>query len=201
LKEIDRTQNPIGKSQIMNSPYLLEKTDFTREELQNFHVSELQKILNQLNLSSIGKKHELVERLYRFWRDLHSSSGDGAELRVPATSTLRCTFSDYPDPIQLRTKLLMYGPLSAFLLDPERNLCFVGFKSQRDAAAFCGVLSDFGFSDPHFMLDIDLERRSRELQLLGDGCQIHNAAQKTFRKTQTEPKLYWCPGPQAEEDE
>lgn len=190
----------------MSWSYLLASDNLTREQLRKFNVSELQGILNQLNLVSTGKKHELVERLFQFWKQINQGSTDEPQNETQGdqqnpTAAIRFSFTQFPDIIPFRAKLESYGPLIAMLLDPEESKCYVIYRSQEDTQRLYDDIIKLGFGEPHFILESEVEKKSKEFQLLPDNAQLHNAAQKTFRKTVCEPKLYWCHRNQSDDEE
>jgi hypothetical protein len=187
----------------MSFSYLLESDNLTRDQLRKYNVSELQGILSQLNLDSNGKKHELVDRLYQFWLSIQSpasAAAPAAEPKLQLTCCVKCQFTEDPDFFVLRTKLETYGQTSGVLFDPDESLCYVSYKKSESVQGVLRDAAELGFSDARCVAESELEKRSRELELIADNMQLHNVSQKRFRRTQTEPKIFWCYAPDVDED-
>jgi hypothetical protein len=66
--------------------------------LHKHNVTDLQAMITQLNLSSAGNKHEIVDRPFQFWLNLqnpgvgHVPLGD---LTVGPTSSVRCQLPEH----------------------------------------------------------------------------------------------------------
>jgi hypothetical protein len=71
---------------------LLGWESLSRDQLRKHNVTGLQATLTQLNLSSTGNKHELVDRLFQFWLDLQNPDTGHvplSDLTVGPTSSAR----------------------------------------------------------------------------------------------------------------
>lgn len=179
----------------MSWSYLLESENLTREQLRKCNVSELQSILNQLSLPSNGKKHELVERLYQFWQSIQTPASNTNKPieHVNPTTSLSFTLPLISDIVKFRAKLEMFGPILTMLFDPSENTCYVSFRTLESAEQLYDNCQDLDIENATYIPDNEIEKKSKQLQLLAENMQPHNTIQKTFRKTNFEPRLFWCP--------
>lgn len=179
----------------MSWSYLLESENLTREQLRKCNVSELQSILNQLSLPSTGKKHELVERLFQFWQSIQTPASSASKPieHINPTNSLSFTLPLITDIVQFRAKLEMFGPILAMLFDPSENVCYVSFRSLESAEQLYDNYQELDIENATYIPDNEIEKKSKQLQLLVENMQSHNVIQKTFRKTNFEPRLFWCP--------
>jgi hypothetical protein len=188
----------------MSFSYLLESDNLNRDQLRKYNVSELQGILGQLNLDTNGKKHELVDRLFQFWVSIQTPAAatpPPPEVRFPVTCCVRFGLQSFPDCLELRAKLETYGHIASMLVDPSELFCLVCYRKPESSQKLLSDAPELGFLDAKCVRENDIEKKSKELELIGDGFQLHNFSQKRFRKTQTEPRLYWCSAPRREEPE
>jgi hypothetical protein len=187
----------------MSCNYLLGCDNLTRDQLRKYNVTELQGILTELNLPAVGKKHELVDRFYQFWLGLQkpgTAGGPPPQVTVGPTSTVKFVLVSFPEVHFLRARLELFGHISAMLVDPANMACFVTYRNHESAQKLVAASEELGFRDAQFVLEGDLEKRSRELELLPETAQLHNTAHKMFRRTTTEPRIYWAPAPQPADD-
>lgn len=172
----------------MSWNYLLESDNVTREQLRKFNVNELQGVLKQLNLSPQGKKHELVERLFQF----------AAGIQAPAagyTSAIRFELEEIPNYTELKAVLETFGTIIAFLVDPVEKECMVSYRSIDSAQNLHDKgEEEYGFLNASYILESELEKKAKQMEMMDESSQIANAAMKSFKKTQTEPKIFWLPG-------
>jgi Rad3-related DNA helicase len=113
------------------------------------------------------------------------------------TSSVRFRLPDPLDISNLRIRLEQIGQIAAMLVDPEDGSCIVTFTSHETAQRLVDQGRDFGIDDVKFTSDADIERRSRELDILPEHTQIANVVQKRFRKTVAEPRIFWVPAADA----
>ncbi|OHT11068.1 SAP domain containing protein [Tritrichomonas foetus] len=185
----------------MSWSYLLESDNLTREQLRKYNVSELQGILTQLNLASNGKKHELVERLFQFWQSIQTPAPGNPKPAEHVTPTSSVKFA--PPPIanitEFRAKIEIFGPIVMMLFDPSENSFYVTFRSQESAESLMDGLKEIGGEEQIFIPDSEVEKHAKQMQLLAENLQPHNAIQKTFRKTNFEPRIFWRPNIDADD--
>ena len=186
----------------MSWSYLLEGDNLTSEQLRKYNVSELQAALEQLNLESTGKKHELVERLFQFWLEIQSPTSGASPKsgpRVSPTTVVKFKLTEIPDYLDLRAELEVYGCLTAFLVDPENSCYFAAYKAAESARKLFEDADQRKLVDPEYVLEGDFEKRAREMKLMTENAQISNAIQRAFKRTHTEPRLFWRPKIQNDE--
>lgn len=187
----------------MSWSYLLEGDKLTREQLRKYNVSELQSALEQLNLESTGKKHELVERFFHFWEGLQtpaSTTSTTGGSRPSPTTVVKFKLATVPNYMDLRSLLEVYGCLTAFLVDPEGGCYFAAYKAADSARKLFDDAAAMELIDPEYVLEGELEKRAREMKLMTENAQISNAIQKAFKRTHTEPRLFWRPKIQTNDD-
>lgn len=178
----------------MSWSYLLESDNLTREQLRKFNVNELQGVLKQLNLSSQGKKHELVERLFEFASDLQAPSDVHRET---TTSAVKFELNGIPAYAELKSVLDTFGTVIAFLVDPEENVCMVSYRNLDSAQKLHDQgEAKYGFLNATYILESVIEKKAKEMEVLRESLSLATAPMKSFRKTQTEPKIFWMPGNQ-----
>jgi hypothetical protein len=120
-------------------------------------------------------------------------------MAVGPTSSVRFRLPHPLDISDLRIRLEQIGQITAMLVDPKDGACLVTFKSHDTAQRLVEQALEFGIDGAKFAADADLERRSRELDILPDHAQINNVVQKRFRKTVAEPRIYWAPAIDADD--
>lgn len=179
----------------MSCDYVISSDNLTREQLRKYNVSELQVILDQLNLPSNGKKHELVERLYEFWQRIQTSEhqSNNSEENIVARNSLKFNPPPITDFVDFRSKLEIYGPVVAMLYDPSENAIYITFRGVDPAKSIYEHATELSISNISYIEDIDVEKKAKDLHFLASNLQPHNTIQKTFRKTNFEPRLYWLP--------
>ena len=184
----------------MSWSYLLESDNLTREQLRKYNVSELQGILTQLNLGATGKKHELVERLFQFWQSIQTPAPSGKRDEKPSTPCVKFVPPTIHNIVDFRARIEAFGHVAAIVIDPESSECFVAFRSTESAEQLAAAAEELGIRELEFVHENDVEKKARDLELLPEHTQFHNAAQRTFRKTTCEPRLYWCPANSSDEE-
>jgi hypothetical protein len=185
----------------MSCDYLLGCDNLSREQLRKHNVTELQSILAQLNLPSSGKKHELVDRFYQFWLQLQKPGSSGnapPQVSVIPTSCVQFSLPSAADSHSLRAELEAFGHISGFLIDPRDSSASVAYRNHESAQKLFAASGNLALADVRFIMEGDIEKRSRELGLLPEHLQLRNAVQKSFRRTATEPRIYWRPAPQSQ---
>ena len=83
--------------------------------------------------------------------------------------------------------------MTAFLVDPENGCYFAAYKAAESARKLFEDAEQRKLVDPEYVLEGDFEKRAREMKLMTENAQISNAIQRAFKRTHTEPRLFWRP--------
>ena len=174
--------------------------NLTKDQLRKYNVSELQSVLTQMGLPSAGKKHELVDRVYQFWKSLETPE---TEKPVVPTSAISFRVKPQPNILEIKSRLEAIGPLQAMLYLPEpgKEKVLAMYRTTENAQRFIDLCEKYEYEDSQFISEVEIERQAKDLELINDSYQISNTTQKTFYKTTCEPRIYWCPADETESDE
>lgn len=170
--------------------YMLASDNLTKDQLRKYNVSELQSVLASVGLPSAGKKHELVDRVYQFWRSIETPE---SEKPVVPTSALSFKVEAQPNIIEIRSRLEAIGPLRAMLFVPKELKCYAMFRTTENAQRFFDLCEKFNYQEPEFISENEIDRYAKHNDLIDESFQVSNTVQKTFNKTSCEPRIYWCP--------
>ena len=184
----------------MSSQYMLACDNLTKDQLRKYNVSELQSVLTQMGLPSTGKKHELVDRVYQFWRSLETPE---TEKPVVPTSAISFRVQPQPNILEIKSRLEAIGPLQAMLYLPDsgKERCLTMYRTTENAQRFLDLCEKYGYEDSQFISEVEIERQAKDHELIDDSFQISNTTQKTFYKTTCEPRIYWCSASDYDSDE
>ena len=184
----------------MSVQYMLACDNLTKDQLRKYNVSELQGVLTKMGLASTGKKHELVDRVYQFWRSLETP-----ETEKPVVPTSAISFRVAPEPniLEIRSRLEAIGPIQAMMYLPDQGneRVLAMYRTTENAQRFLDLCEKYGYNDSQFISEVEIERQAKDRQLIDDNLQISNTTQKTFNKTTCEPRIYWCSASEYDSDE
>lgn len=169
---------------------MLASDNLTKDQLRKYNVSELQAVLTQMNLPSTGKKHELVDRVYQFWRGLEAPEQDKP---VVPTSAISFKVGDSPNMIEIRSRLETIGPIQAFLYIPDTKICYAMYRTTENAQRFLDTCDKFGYEEAQFISETEIEKYAKEHELIDEHASLNNISQKSFNRTSCEPRIYWYP--------
>ena len=170
----------------------------TREQIRKHNVNELQNILNQMNLPSSGKKSELVDRVYQFYKGLDSTEPTKTEI---ANACLSFCVDGIHDNMEIRSILEVYGPIQCFLAIPQENKYYVLYKTIECAQELKSSTEKGPIVDISYSSEIDLQRIIKDQQFFEKNINIQNTIHKLYHRTSSEPRIFWQPRKMMNEEE
>ena len=182
----------------MNYEYILSNDNITKEQLRKYNVNELQGLLNYLGISYNGKKGELVERVYQVARG--TNTGNNEKSIVP-TNCIMFQLPKNENYNEIRQKVEYFGQISTFLILPDHNKCYVLYKFLESAKDFLEGAEKIGLKNLEYYSEQDMEKLSKEYKLIDSNKSFSSINQKIFNKTSFEPRIFWSPKIEIEEEE